>query len=235
MFGSRWDKAEATILASMPKYGGDGTSPTYEFVAEVRPDSGAPAFRATIKDPMIALDFWRPSVGDVVSVLVKSNGKVKFDKDDPRMSVKAYEARRRESFKAALIQDPQAETLQDPLTAQSQAAQSQDQWPDHGSPAGPRGPQIFTLGGADPRRLRDAAEKLRAAGLGGLADQVEHAGREAVLGRSDQPGRPDQLGRPDQPDADPAARLGTLENLRERGLLTDDEYTAQRRRILDGI
>src|SRR5690242_10590309 len=101
MFGSRWDKAEATIVASLPKYTGDGTSPSYEYVADVRPANGDPAFRATLKEPTIATDFWGPSIGDVVSVLVKSTGKVKFDKDDPRLSAKAFEARRKQAFEAA--------------------------------------------------------------------------------------------------------------------------------------
>ena len=73
----------------------------YTYVADVRLPSGE-VFRATVGEPTIATDFWPPSVGDEVSVLVKSNDrKVKFDKDDPRVSAKAQEAARRQAFEAA--------------------------------------------------------------------------------------------------------------------------------------
>ena len=238
VFGSRWDKAEATIVASLPKYTGDGTSPSYEFVADVRPVSGAPAFRATLKEPTIAIDFWRPSIGDIVSVLVKSNGKVKFDKDDPRISAKAYEARRKQAFDAA---------------ANQTFAEARQQ--EVGSPAGglptnltelmaaqfaQPGVQVFSTTG-DPERTKAAIERLRAAGMGGLADQVAQAtqGQAGQFGLADQFGLGDQFGSGDPVTpvraADPAARLGQLENLRDRGLMTDDEYAAQRQRILDEI
>jgi hypothetical protein len=83
---------------------------------------------------------------------------------------------------------------------------------------------VFSIG--DPEQTRAAAERLRAAGLGALADQVEQAQGAAAAGQ-DRPAR--------GADDDPAARLGTLENLRDRGLMTDEEYAAQRQRILDDI
>lgn len=59
-------------------------------------------FRATIHEPTIATDFWAPSIRDVVSVLVKSKDrKVKFDKDDERLSVKAYHAAKKAGFEDA--------------------------------------------------------------------------------------------------------------------------------------
>jgi hypothetical protein len=100
MFGGNWDKGDATIVARNAKFSGDGSSPSYEFIADVRPPNAAP-FRATIKPPTIATDFWPPDVGAVVSVLIKAkDGKVKFDKDDARLSVKAYERARDEAFEA---------------------------------------------------------------------------------------------------------------------------------------
>ena len=243
MFGGQWEKAEATIVASLPKYSGDGSTATYEFVADVRPAGGGEPFRATLKEPTIAIDFWPPNIGDVVSVLVKGNGKVKFDKADPRISAKAYEARRKQAFEAAQHQPYQA-------------------GPDFGSPestagdahrhgfegfAGLQGLQglqsfqgVQVFGAADPSQLRAAADKLRAAGLGALADQMTQQ-------LADQPAdqaahqAPDWTAgaEPDQPAPgsadDPATRLGRLENLRDRGLLTDEEYAAQRQRILNDL
>jgi hypothetical protein len=236
MFGSHWDKAEATIVASLPKFTGDGTSPSYDFVADVRPESGAPAFRATLKEPTIAIDFWRPGIGDVVSVLVKSNGKVKFDKDDPRISAKAFEAKRKAAFEATrnqTFEEARNQEVGSPAgsglpanLAEVMAAQFAQfgVQPGQLEQPGQPGVQVFSVGG--PEQTRAAAERLRAAGLGGLADQVEQAQGSAAAGQD----RSAQ-----GVDDDPAARLGTLENLRDRGLMTDEEYTTQRRRILDDI
>jgi hypothetical protein len=105
MFGPDWDKAEATIVDRDAKFSGDGSTATYTFVADVRLASGE-TFRATIKEPTIATDFWAPSIRDTVSVLVKPNDhKVKFDKDDDRLSVKAHEVRKKAAF-AATQQQP---------------------------------------------------------------------------------------------------------------------------------
>ncbi|MCW2799831.1 MAG: hypothetical protein JWQ70_1303 [Aeromicrobium sp.] len=101
MFGQEWDKAEATIAARDAKFFGDGSTVTYTYVADVRLASGE-TFRATINEPTIATDFWPPNIGDVVSVLVKpKDRKVKFDKDDKRLSVKAYEAAKKSAFQDA--------------------------------------------------------------------------------------------------------------------------------------
>lgn len=106
MFAGGWTKAEATIVARNTKFTGDGTTAIHEYVADVR-RSDDPPFRTTVREPTIATDFWPPNVGDVVSVLVKDkNNKVKFDKDDDRLSVKAFEARQKQQFEA--IQHGQA-------------------------------------------------------------------------------------------------------------------------------
>src|ERR1700712_1873513 len=102
MFGQEWDKAEATIVARDAKYSGsDGTTATYTFVADVRLASGE-TFRTTIKEPTIATDFWPPNARDVVSVLVKAKDhKVKFAKDDDRLSVKAFKVQKTDAFETA--------------------------------------------------------------------------------------------------------------------------------------
>ncbi len=104
MFGRDWDKAEATIVDRTSKFTADGSVVVHTFLADVRLTSGE-TFRATIHEPTIATDFWAPSIRDVVSVLVRpKDRKVKFDKDDERLSVKAYEAGRKAAFEAAAQQ-----------------------------------------------------------------------------------------------------------------------------------
>ena len=106
MFGHEWDKAEATIVDRSAKFTGDGSVATYTYVADVRLPSGE-TFRATVHEPTIATDFWAPSIRDVVSVLVRpKDRKVKFDKDDERLSVKAYEAGKKAAFEATAQQPP---------------------------------------------------------------------------------------------------------------------------------
>lgn len=101
MFDDEWDKAEARIVARDGKTTGDGMVTNYTYVADVTLQTGE-VLRATVKEPTIATDFWSPDIGATVSVLVRQHDhKVKFDKDDPRLSVKAYEAAKAAAFKAA--------------------------------------------------------------------------------------------------------------------------------------
>ena len=102
-----WDKAEATIVDREAKYSGERierprtpTPPTCAW------HSGE-TFRATIHEPTIATDFWPPNIRDVVGVLVKSKDrKVKFDKDDDRLSVKAYDAGQEEVLRGVPATSP---------------------------------------------------------------------------------------------------------------------------------
>jgi hypothetical protein len=101
VFGSEWDKAEATIVARDAKWSSDGSVATYTYVADVQLASGE-TFRATVHEPTIATDFWAPSIGDPASVLVRrKDRKVKFDKDDDRLSVKAFEKAKKKAFEDA--------------------------------------------------------------------------------------------------------------------------------------
>ena len=107
MFGHDWDKAEATIVARDAKFTGDGSVSTYTYVADVRL-AGGEVVRATVHEPTIATDFWAPDIGATVSVLVRKDAdrKVKFDKDDPRTSVKAIESAQKAAFEATKLQPP---------------------------------------------------------------------------------------------------------------------------------
>ena len=198
MFGSDWDKAEATIVARDAKFTGDGSVATYTYVADVRLSSGE-TFRATVHEPTIATDFWAPGIGDAVSVLVKQKDrKVKFDKDDDRLSVKAYQAAKKKAFEAARQQPT-------------------------GTP-----PAAWAPSAALPD---DVAQKLAALGItGGAPVQVfsaDSAQAQAALAVFTHP-----VAAAAEP---PEVRLQKLQTLQDRGLLSAEEYAAQRQRILDEI
>ena len=198
MFGHDWDKAEATIVARDAKFTGDGSVATYTYDADIRLSSGE-TFRATVHEPTIATDFWAPSIGGVVSVLVRpKDRKVKFDKDDERLSVKAYHAAKKKAFEEAQRQPPGA------------------------------APAAWT----SPTEIPDeVASKLAQYGIvPGVPMQVfsgDSAEGQAALAAFTQAGTPVAQ--------TPEERLATLEWMHQRGLVTDEEYAEQRRRILDEI
>jgi hypothetical protein len=107
MFGRDWERAEAVIvMRHVKKTSGDGSVVIYEYVADVSPSNGAP-FRATLQEPGISTNFWPPSMGDRVGVLMNEDrDKVKFDKDDPRVDAKARMAEQKQMFEAASAQAP---------------------------------------------------------------------------------------------------------------------------------
>jgi hypothetical protein len=215
MFGASWGHGEATIVARNTKYSGDGTVATHEFVADVRPADGT-MFRATIHEPTIATDFWPPSIGDVVSVLIKSkDGKVKFDKDDERLSMKAYEARAKLAFAAAQNQLP-------------------------GTGVAPAQPWGVAPSAASPGPVPDAVmAKLAQLGITpGTPMQVVNGGAaqaQAILAAFGMSGSLPPAPGP-APVAEPAeARLERLANLLQQGLLSEDEYATQRQRIISEL
>jgi hypothetical protein len=90
MFGRDWEAAEATIVTRRlvaQGHGGEGghlSWEQYEYVADVRPDDGAAAFRAVVQEPRNGIHFQAPDVGQVVRVKFHAKDHhVKFDHDDP--------------------------------------------------------------------------------------------------------------------------------------------------------
>src|SRR5260370_8027880 len=84
MLGRKWEPGEATIVARKQDESSGamrGDSRTYEFVADVQPTDGSPAFRATFRRPAIDLKvFHAPEVGQVVHVKFDPKShKVQFD------------------------------------------------------------------------------------------------------------------------------------------------------------
>jgi hypothetical protein len=94
MLWRHWEKAEGTIVAKTPAKN-QGSSNTwsrtmYDYAVDVKLASGE-TFRAEVHTPTVMTDFWQPEVGDPVGVEVDTKSrKVKFDKSDPRLSVKEH-------------------------------------------------------------------------------------------------------------------------------------------------
>jgi hypothetical protein len=82
MFGrAKWEKAEATIIASEF---GLGTSLYTWFVADVKTPDGQ-IFRTKLKRPRASMNFWEPYPGAVVGVEYDPKSRqARFDTSDPR-------------------------------------------------------------------------------------------------------------------------------------------------------
>ena len=213
MFGRNWEKAEATIVSKHVLNRSTNDVAAHEYVVDIMPADGV-MFRAKVDEPMIATDFWAPNIRDVVTVEINDkHDKVRFDKDDPRLSYKAYKAATREQFEAA-----------------SQAA------PGAAAPALGFGRQITGLGAtrAFPDGVAEMlAERLAQFGGQGGSPIVISGGaggeplKEAI--------RAAQAGHAAAGEPDAASRLAKLEALRQRGLVSDEEYHAARARIIEAI
>src|SRR2546423_12812139 len=102
MFGRDWETAQATIVAvNFELTGFSPSGSRAEFVGDVQPDSGAPAFRATFKGPLHHKNFEVPEVGRVVPVeFLPKSGEVKIDASDPAFRRDAAMEREKEQFEA---------------------------------------------------------------------------------------------------------------------------------------
>ncbi len=92
MFGRHWEPATGSVVARtvVPTSGDSAPGPPiYDFAVDVRTADGQ-VFRAEVPTPGIALDFAAPDVGDSVMVEVDPRSrKVRFDKADPQLSIRA--------------------------------------------------------------------------------------------------------------------------------------------------
>ena len=107
MFGKHWTAGSGLVVDKrLVRSTGDGQVGVYEFVVDVTPPNGA-VFRAKVEGPTIALNFRDPSVGMTVRVEYEEKSRdVRFDKDDPQLSWKAYKQDRKSGFEETLHQAP---------------------------------------------------------------------------------------------------------------------------------
>ena len=96
--GRHWVKAEGVVVAEHLVSCDIWMNPTYEYVIEVRPQSGQP-FRAKVRQPKD--DFWSPGAHPGETVGLEMDPKtmdVRFDASDPRTSFKAQRSARQHDF-----------------------------------------------------------------------------------------------------------------------------------------
>ena len=101
MFGHHWEPGQATIVAlkEIPSIGTDGLGRkyrSYEYVADVQPDSGGPVFRTTMGEPfnessdIHGFGWHQPGIGEVMPVNCDpGRKKAKFDAAASRAQARA--------------------------------------------------------------------------------------------------------------------------------------------------
>jgi hypothetical protein len=153
MFGKQWISARGTVVdRRVAKTSGDGAVVIYEYVMDVRTAEGE-LFRAKVGEPRISTNFIGPMIGREVGVEYERKSRdVRFDKDDPTLSMKAFEKAQTDHFDASLQQTPgtratptlpsglplNASQVEQIMTAARTAAAAQ-------TPTGaPIAPQVFT-------------------------------------------------------------------------------------------
>jgi hypothetical protein len=106
VFGKHWTAAQGTIVDRKASWTGDGLVADYDFVVDVTTTTGE-VFRAKVPTPRIAIDFREPDIGAVVRVEYDDESrKVRFDKDDPQLSMKAMRESKESAFDATLDAAP---------------------------------------------------------------------------------------------------------------------------------
>lgn len=236
MFGRGWNDAEATIVerrlvAQDTHVGGvvGQTVKVYEYIADVRPSDGSQPFRAVVHEPFNAIHFKAPTVGQVVRVRYDHEGrdghKVKFDRSDPGTYADLPGQADKKAVRTA--HSPEAQAAWD-ATLNAHAGSAARASSGHGDGPAAEGqhgnqpdPQVRRARVAvrEARRRGDTAEVER---LTRQLEQLEHGSTHA---RS-----------PNTPGAESIEqRLAKLQQLCDDGVVTPEEYTAQRQRILDSV
>jgi hypothetical protein len=219
VFGHDWEPGQATIVAlkEIPSMGTDGLGRkyrSYEYVADVQPDSGGSVFRATMGEPFNessdshGFGWHQPGVGEVMPV-----------KCDPR--------RKKAKFDAAASR-AQAHTQHDQMvdtqTAQFDAMAASAPGTTAGSSSGPAFPgagrvSVVNLSGGDISGALPAIQQALASG--NLADLARI---KAELRQQNPP--------EGASSSDPIEGLEKLADLHDRGVLTDAEFAAAKAKLL---
>ncbi|MDX6213994.1 MAG: hypothetical protein QOF82_3081 [Frankiales bacterium] len=102
MFGKQWAAGSGHIVDRRVAHATADGVVIYEFVVDVTTPSGQ-VFRAKVGEPRIATDFRDPNIGMTVRVEYEAKSRqVRFDKDDPQLSWKAYQKAQESGFNDSL-------------------------------------------------------------------------------------------------------------------------------------
>lgn len=222
MLGRGWEPARATIVAARatqkPVYTGRqnrGFARRIEYVLDVQPAGGRPMFRATLLSPLNVDTLREMSVGEVVPVQCNPKSQdVKFDKSDPSIRRDTVDDAQRDSFDAIRNAAPGTAASTTGPTAQG--------------PLEPETSRSAELGDRQTPLVGDRSElnarrEARPPGrVGGSAsDRSELKARLEARVAGGVGGV-----------SDPVERLKELADLRDRGVITDEELQAQKRKLL---
>jgi Short C-terminal domain len=200
MFGRDKEHGQATVVArEVDDAASDRYHNGWTYVADVQPDSGAPAFRATFRARFSHTEeFHEPVVGEQIRVTFDKDQQVEFDPEVLREMAKAKKADRKEQFAAIAGAAPGSAV--DPASADVQAAQYR------------------------AMRIRAAIDRAKEAG-----NDAEIERLTAMLARVEA----GDLSLPAAaPMPDPLDRLQKLADLHESGALTDEEFAAEKAKLL---
>ena len=219
MFGHKWQPGRATIVAlkEVPSIGTNALGQkyrSYEYVADVQPDGGGPAFRTTMDEPfnessdIHGFGWHQPGVGEV-------------------MPVKCDPARKQAKFDAAASR-AQARAQHDQMVDVERAQFDAMAGAAPGTTAGPSSAQAFlgaqqisvvNLSGKDVSGALPAIEQALASG--------NFANLAKLKAELQQQGQPDGAS-----GSDPVERLEKLADLHAAGALTDEEFAAAKAKLL---
>jgi len=217
MFGHHWEPGQATIVAlkELPTMGTDGFGHklrSYEYVADVQPDSGGPVFRTTMDEPFNessdrhGFRWHQPGVGEVMPV-----------KCDPKRQEAKFDAAASRA-QARAMHDQMASAQAAQFDAMVGAAPGTAPGPTSGEILPGQGISVVNVSGADISGALPAIQQALASG--NLAEIARIKG---------------ELRQQTPEAADPAERLEKLADLHSRGLLTDDEFAATKAKLLNEI
>jgi hypothetical protein len=219
MFGHRWESGKATIVAlkEVPSIGTDAFGRkyrSYDYVADVQPDSGGPVFRTTMGEPfnessdVHGFGWHQPGVGEVMPV-----------KCDPgRKKAKFDAAASRDQARAQHDQMVDAQSVE--FDAMAASAPGTAAGPSSGqSFLGGQGVSVVNLSGGDISGALPAIQQALASG--NLADLAR------IKAELRQQAHPD-----DGSSSDTVERLEKLAALHADGVLTDAEFAAAKAKLL---
>jgi hypothetical protein len=219
VFGHRWESGHATIVAlkEIPSIGTDAFGRkyrSYDYVADIQPDSGGPVFRTTMGEPFNessdarGFGWHQPGVGEV-------------------MPVKCDPGRKKAKFDAAASRD-QARAVHDEMVDAQSAQFDAMAASAPGTTVGPSSGQAFlsgqgvsvvNLSGGDISGVLPAIQEAIASGnLGDLARIKAELRQQAHADGGS--------------SSDPVESLEKLADLHASGVLTDAEFATAKAKLL---
>jgi Short C-terminal domain len=243
MFGHEWEPGMATVIARKVAKQNAWES-KYDYIVDVQPKSGGPVFRTSLRSPTTAVGYKETDVGGTMPVWCDPRReKAKIDEKDPAnrydgrqkqesadfdavMHGGAAPAGRDSSAVAAPV--PPADLAGLPSDEELSAANAAFQAALETGRAAMAAHTAAKASGDEAEIARLRAE------VGRTNDAVQAA--NALLQRLDGLRWGWTSGPQEAPAttsvADPLARLEALAGLRDRGVLTDEEFAVQKAKIL---